>query len=381
MRGMRRRLRAVLAAGLATLAATAAAAPGLLDFSADERARIAAHGPWPPRAEADRSNRVQRSPAAAAWGRELVLDPSLSADGARSCASCHVPALAFQDGRATAQGRGAGRRNTPSLLNAAQWRWFGWDGAHDSLWAASLAPLLNPAEMGHGPQSLAAALRARPGFAARWRVVFGRTLPADDEALAVGVAKLLAAWEATLRSPRTAFDDFRDALMRGDRRAAARYPLAAQRGLKLFVGEGRCATCHAGAAFSNGEFGDTGVPFFVAGGVDPGRHGGLQALLASPMNRLGPHNDAGAADPRAVATRHVLPQHRNFGEFRVPSLRALALTAPYMHDGSLATIEDVVRHYSELDEERLHADGERILRPLRLTPAQAADLAAFLRTL
>ena len=82
-----------------------------------------------------------------------------------------------------------------------------------------------------------------------------------------------------------------------------------------------------------------------------------------------------------MTTRHVLPLHRHIGEFRVPSQRSVARTAPYMHDGSLAALEDVVRHYSELDEERLHVDGERILRPLRLTPQQAADLAAFLRSL
>jgi cytochrome c peroxidase len=99
------------------------------------------------------------------------------------------------------------------------------------------------------------------------------------------------------------------------------------------------------------------------------------------VNRLGPYNDAGPADPRAVTTRHVLIEPRHFGEFRVPGLRQLGRTAPYMHDGSLATIEDVVRHYSELDEDRLHADGERILRRLDLRPGEAADLAAFLRSL
>lgn len=99
------------------------------------------------------------------------------------------------------------------------------------------------------------------------------------------------------------------------------------------------------------------------------------------MNRLGPHDDAGAADARAVATRHVIIEPRHFGEFRVPGLRQLVHTAPYMHDGSLASIEDVVQHYSALNEERLHADGERILRRLDLTLQQAADLAAFLRSL
>ena len=140
--------------------------------------------------------------------------------------------------------------------------------------------------------------------------------------------------------------------------------------------------CHAGAGFSNGEFADIGRPFFVAGGgVDSGRHGGLLKLLASPMNRLGRYNDAGGADPGRIATQHVVLEPRHFGEFKVPGLRQLAHTAPYMHDGSLATQEDVVRHYSELDEERLHADGERILRPLRLNAGQAADLLAFLRSL
>jgi cytochrome c peroxidase len=115
--------------------------------------------------------------------------------------------------------------------------------------------------------------------------------------------------------------------------------------------------------------------------VDSGRHGGLQRLLASPWNRLGPHNDAGGADPQAVATRHVVQQHRNFGEFRVPGLRQLVHTAPYMHNGSLRTLPEVVRHYSELNEERLHTDGERILRPLRLSPQQAEDLLAFLHSL
>ena len=84
---------------------------------------------------------------------------------------------------------------------------------------------------------------------------------------------------------------------------------------------------------------------------------------------------------RGLMTRHVTIEPRHFGEFRVPALRELRHTAPYMHDGSLATIEDVVRHYSELNEDRLHADGERILRRLNLSAGDAADLAAFLRSL
>lgn len=358
-----------------------AGAQVLLDFTPQERARIAAHGPWPSAPARDAANRAEGHPAAVVLGRALFFDRRLSASGQLSCASCHVPARAFQDGLPTAQGRAAGTRNTPSLLDAAQRRWLGWGGAHDSLWAASLAPLLADGEMAQRVDRLAATVRAAPRLAAGYRAAFGQPLPADDERLVVDLAKALAAWQATLVSPRTPFDDFRDAWQRGDLRAAARYPVAAQRGLRLFIGEARCSVCHAGPGFSNGEFADIGVPFFVAGGVDAGRHGGLQRLQASRMNRLGPFNDAGPADPRAVTTRHVVIEPRHFGEFRVPGLRQLTHTAPYMHDGSLATVEDVVQHYSALNEDRLHADGERILRRLELTPAQAADLAAFLRSL
>ena len=102
---------------------------------------------------------------------------------------------------------------------------------------------------------------------------------------------------------------------------------------------------------------------------------------------------AGAGDARAVGlaggevhdeslkTRHLAAQHRNFGEFKVPSLRNVALTAPYMHDGSIALLDDVLTHYSDLDLERLHADGEQLLKPQHFNPLERADLLAFLRSL
>lgn len=354
------------AAALVALAAALPAAAALLDFDAAERERIAAHGPWPPAIARDASNRVDGRADAVALGRRLFFDRRLSPAGI-ACASCHRPDAAFQDGRPSVR-RG---RNTPSVLDAGTRRWFGWDGAHDSLWSASLAPLIADDEVAATPASLAARLR----HDAAYRRLFGPA--AADAAIAVNVAKALAAYQATLLSPRTAFDDFRDALLRGDRAAAARYPLPAQRGLRLFIGEGRCHLCHAGPAFTNGEFADVGVPFFRAGGVDGGRWDGLERLLASPTSRLGRWSDGGDA----TATRHVVLEPRNYGEFRVPGLRQLTRTAPYMHDGSLATIEDVVRHYSALNPERLHADGAALLRPLDLSPADAADLAAFLRSL
>ena len=111
-------------------------------------------------------------------------------------------------------------------------------------------------------------------------------------------------------------------------RCRARYLLPAQRGRRLFIGRSQCSTRHVGAMFSNGEFADIGAAFFVKPGVvDPGRHGGITALRASPCHLLGRHSDA-PAGAAALKTRHVNLQHRSFGEFKVPSLRNVADTAP-----------------------------------------------------
>src|SRR3546814_11307817 len=129
----------------------------------------------------------------------------------------------------------------------------------------------------------------------------------------------------------------------------------------MFLGRGNCVICHSGPAFSNGEFHDTGLPFFTATGrPDPGRGEGIRQVQASPCNRLSPHSDdvTGAS---AFAVRHVERQHRNWGEFKTPSLRSLQHTAPYMHNGSLATPAAVIRHYSELDPDRRHSDGEAFM--------------------
>lgn len=354
---------------------------GVLDFSVDEKSQILAHGPWPLILRKDPSNRSETKASVSQWGASLFFDVRLSGNGKLSCASCHIPNLAFQDGNPTAIGQQLGIRNTPSLLDSAQARWLGWGGTHDSLWSASLAPLLNEGEMNHTLASFTQRMRNTPELASGYKTAYKQELPPDDATLAVDTAKALAAYQATLVSPRNAFDDFRDALARGDTAAAAKYPLAAQRGLRLFIGAGRCTICHAGPRFSNGEFADIGVSFFVLGGVDSGRYSGLQQLLSSDYNRLGRFNDARDSDSLAVITRHVILEPRNFGEFKVPGLRQLTQTSPYMHNGSLNRIEDVVQHYSQLNEERLHADGERILQPLRLTDRQADDLVAFLRSL
>jgi cytochrome c peroxidase len=351
----------------------------LAEFSKEELAKILQHGPWPPPPARDPSNRVSGKPEAIALGSRLFFEPRISGTGSVLCATCHVPYRAFQDARPRAFGLQEVDRNTPSILNASFYRWYGWDGAHDSLWAQSIRPLLDEREMRSSPAKVAQAMRNL--FAKDYAAAFGRPLPADDQEVLVDVGKALAAYQETLVSGRTDFDDFRDALQRGDEEAMKAYPADARRGLKIFVGKGNCSTCHFGPHFTNGEFADTGVSFFVGKGrVDSGRHGGIKKLKDDPFNLLGRFNDD-SSKKTSVGTKHVELQHRNFGEWRVPGLRNVALTAPYMHNGSVATLRDVVKHYSELSEERLHADGERILKPLRLSRAEADDLVAFLESL
>lgn len=366
---------------LATLAISNTLAAERPDYTPDEIQRILAHGPWPVEWAGDPSNRVSGTPAAIALGERLFFDARLSGPGTVSCATCHDAARGWSDGRARSEGLATVDRNAPGLLDVRLHRWFGWDGAGDNLWAQSLRPILDAREMGGDAAHAAALVREDPALACRWRAAFGAPPSDDATRTLVDLAKSLAAYQETLASGRTPFDDFRDALVSGDAAAAARYPAAAARGLKLFVGKGGCAMCHVGPAFTNGEFHDVGIPFFIAPGrVDPGRHEGVKKLRENPFSLLGPHSD----DPgrtTATGTRHVTLEHRNFGEFKVPSLRNVARTAPYMHNGRLATLSDVVRHYSTVDEDRLHGDGERLVRALNLDDREIDDLVAFLESL
>ena len=367
----------VRAAGLTDRVANPVLVSALLDFSKGELARILQHGPWPPPFKPDPSNRVSGRREAVVLGEKLFFEPRLSGGGSVLCATCHAPFRHFQDARSRAFGLELVERNTPTVVNVRFYRWFGWDGAQDSLWAQSIRPLLDPREMNASAAHVAKTVRTL--FPGEYESAFGRPAPARDEELLVDAGKALAAFQETLVSGRTRFDDFRDALHRQERDTT--YPLAAQRGLKIFVGKGNCSVCHFGPHFTNGEFADTGVPFFVAPGrVDSGRHGGIEKLKSSRFNLLGPFNDD-KSRASAVGTKHVQAQHRTFGEFRVPGLRGVAQTAPYMHNGSLATLTDVVKFYSELNEERLHADGEKILKPLKLSPTEVEDLVAFLQSL
>jgi cytochrome c peroxidase len=373
-------MKAFLSGVALALAATALLAQGVA-FSVDERARILAHGPWPPAITRDPSNRVSGLPDAIDLGRRLFSDGALSRSGYIGCVTCHQPDRALTDLLPRAHGMADVDRNTPTLANLRLQRWYGWGGTSDSLWMASIRPLLDTRELDTDAAFIVRRFSLNEDLTCRYRKVFGRAPDHADDELLANVGKALAAFVETLVSTRTPFDEFRDALERGDRATISRYPPAAQRGLKIFVGKGSCFVCHTGPNFSNGEFHDTGIPFFTAPGkVDSGRHEGIRTVQASRFNLLGHFNDD-PARTTATATRHVTLEHRHWGEFRTPSLRNVAVTPPYMHNGSLATLRDVVLHYSELDGERLHADGERILRRLSLTGEEVDDLLAFLQTL
>jgi len=174
---------------------------------------------------------------------------------------------------------------------------------------------------------------------------------------------------------------FRAKLLAGDTTALESYSAAALRGLKIFLGDANCHVCHFGANFSNGEFHDVGRPFFTdVGQVDSGRHSGIKRVRDDKYNLTGDFN--GVTDQRELRKiRTVRLSQNNFGQWRTPSLRNLTLTAPYMHDGSLATLRDVVDYYSDIDPTRLHSKGESILKPLDLDEQSRSDLVRFLESL
>jgi cytochrome c peroxidase len=370
----------VLWCALALLVSRAAAAEDPPAFSESEIRAILAHGPWPVPLRNDPSNRVSGKREAIEFGERLFFDQRLSAAGKFSCGTCHVPERNWTDNQTRGAAAAEVDRNTPTLMNVRLGRWFGWDGASDSLWAQSIRPILDPRELGASPHHVAELVRNDEQLACRYRKSFGSAPSAsDDERVLVDIAKALAAFQETLDSPPTPFDRFRDALARGERVAAWQYSEAAQRGLKIFIGKGGCDSCHSGPNFSNGEFHDNGFSTLSAR-TDAGRVEGAKRLRESSFNLLGPYNDDPARST-AEETRRVMQGQGDPGAFKVPTLRHMLLTAPYGHHGEIERLADVVRHYSELNPERPQPGGRSPLKPLRLTAQEQTDLLVFLESL
>ena len=377
------RLAAGISAAILTCSTLAndrtAAAP---TFTESEIRKILSHGPWPMPATPDKSNRVSGKLEAIEFGTRLFFDQRLSRVGDTSCASCHVPERNWTDNERRGIGRVVVDRNTPTVSNLRGSRWYGWDGGADSLWSQSLRPMVDERELGATPKHVADLVRNDEQLSCRYRRTFGEAPSTkDDEAIFVNVGKTIAAFLETVVSGRTPFDQFRDALARGQVPSSAAYSDAAQRGLKIFIGKGGCANCHSGPNFTNGEFFTTGMSRFSPyGQPDAGRVEGVRKLVASRFNLLGAYNDDTGGET-SRSTRELVVDKKTTGEFKVPSLRNLVLSGPYGRDGSVDSLDDVVRHYSSVDPLRLHAkDGKRGT-PLNLTVAEQRDLVVFLESL
>jgi cytochrome c peroxidase len=342
-------------------------------FSDREIKTILSHGPWPAPVGPDPTNRASGKSDAIELGTVLFFDQRLSGSGTKACASCHVPERNWTDNLPRGVGMAQLDRNTPTIMNVRRQRWYGWDGAADSLWSQSLRPILDARELAATPRHVANLVRGDEQLACRYRRVFGAPpSPADDEAVFVNVGKVLAAFQETIVSGRTPFDQFREALARGESPSSQSYSTPAQRGLQIFVGKGGCAFCHSGPNFTSGEFFNTGLSRSEPlGKPDPGRDGGVRQLRESRFNLLGPYNDE-ATGASAAHTRQVADAGGRFGAFKVPSLRNLMLTAPYGHDGDVETIAEVVRRHA--------GDGHAAGAP-GLTPREQTDLVVFLESL
>jgi cytochrome c peroxidase len=366
-----------------------------------------------PEVPPDPTNASADAPAAARLGQALFFDARLSGPGTVSCATCHDPQQGLSDGRRLARGVLNHPRHTMTLWNAAYQRWFMWDGGKDSLWSQALAPLEDPREHAGSRLQYAHLIAQDPDYARAYAAVFGplpdlsdrarfpehgRPVPGEtghahaqawermtdeDRALVdrvfADIGKALAAYERRLVARDAPFDRFVAAVRDGDEAGLSALSPSAQRGFALFAGEARCVLCHDGPVFSDLEFHSNRVP--TGEGTDPGRALGILGLKQDPFNGASVYADDGGLTARTKLsfpqTTWELP-----GAFRTPSLRNVAVSAPYMHEGQIATLEEVVAFYSSLEGAAppgMH--DERILQPLQLDAQEQADLVAFLRAL
>ena len=356
-----------------------------LDLTPEEVRKVLAHSPLPP-PPADETNAVADDPSAARLGQFLFFETRLSGSGRFSCASCHDPARSFTDGRRVFEAAGQGTRHTPALWNVAYDRWLFWDGRTDSLWSQALKPIEHPLEMAGSRRLVVGLLRSDAGLRAAYEPIFGPLAGPEDadgvNRAFANVGKAIEAYQRRLVSRHSPFDVFAEGLREKDAARLAALSEGAQRGLRLFMGRGNCRVCHAGPNFTDGEFHDIGLDAVAEQGPsDPGRYAGIEALLRDPFAASGAYSDD-RNGPRAQSSRFLVAKYHNLGQMKTPSLRNVALTAPYMHRGQFATLRDVLHHYSTIDPPPLSgAAQENLLKPLRLTDQETADLIAFLECL
>ncbi|GMT42183.1 MAG: cytochrome-c peroxidase [bacterium] len=270
-------------------------------------------------------------------GRALYFDVRLSANNRISCATCHAPEIGFTDGQPVSQGinRQQGGRSAPTVINRAFSAVQFWDGRAGSLEEQAKGPLTNPIEMGM-PSNYAVVekLKSIKGYRKWFEKVFKKEVNIDD------FAKAVAAFERTVLSGNSPYDRY----IAGDKNAMTASQV---RGLKLFEGKARCATCHSGFNFTDEDYHNLGVGW-----------------------------DSGSAD---LGRYMVTKDSDDMGAFKTPTLRDVSNTAPYMHDGSDATLEQVVEFYNKGGIKNPSLDP--LMEPLNLSAAEVKNLAAFMKAL
>ena len=356
----------------------------------------------------DPSNAVGDNPDAVALGHVLFFDSGLSPDGTVACSPCHQPDRYFTDGKILANVRNVDTpRHTPTIVGIAYSDWYYWDGRKDSQWAQALAPQEAPIE--HGGTRTAHARYVLSKYSSEYEAVFGPAPDLSDtarfppEAAPVEDETALAAWEAMSKADRGAinrvfanigksiaaysrrilpgrsrFDDYAAAALANDgTRMSELFSPQEAEGLRLFFGEGQCTDCHNGPLFTNGSFHNIGLPLPEGSKFDQGRSQATMQVVEDMFNCLGEFSDA--SEEACVELRFIkLEGEELVGAFKVPGLRNIAETAPYMHNGIFPDLEAVIRHYN-------HAPpafpGHSDLVPLAFTEEQSAALKAFLLTL
>lgn len=276
-----------------------------------------------------------------ALGHQLFMDPRLSVDGSRSCYSCHVNERGNADGRKLALGAGDKplTRNTPTIWNVAYLKGLYWDGRADSLEKQALGAWKGGnMGVGDGLEAKAAEIGALPEYAPRFRAAFG--LAEADPVKPEHVVKAISAYERTLLCGDTPADKIE-------------LSDAARRGKTLFETEGRCIACHTPPLYTDGLFHDLGLGYDAQG----------KAIEGADLGR-GAHTK----------------QEADNGKFRTPTLRNIAKTGPYFHDGRAATLEEAVRFMAE-GGNQVAPTKDPMLAPTGLDAEQIADLVAFLEAL
>ena len=333
----------------------------------------------------DRSNRYGDDIRAAALGRQLFFDKRLSANHQVSCASCHQPANYFTDKLPVSRGISLVKRNAPGLIGAAYNPWFYWDGRRDSQWAQALVPLETPAEHGIDRRRVLEIIANDADYYRNYRGLFkadpnpdGLTEEQLNRAFA-NVGKAIAAFQRQLQPTESRFDEYVSELFGGHSQSE---PLNNQElsGLRLFIGEqAQCTRCHNGPLFTNFGFHNIGLVELKRGvfEYDFGRKHAIQDVLGDPFNCLGKFSDAGPE--QCIELEFIKSTGRELlGAFKVPGLRNVAETAPYMHDGRFESLTEVVDHYRLAPIGRA---GHQELNPISLDAEQVEQLVAFLKTL